>query len=128
MTSLRHFTALGLATISSPALAGPVQPFSNSALHAAQTAGKSVLVDVHADWCPTCRRQDPIVSEIARDPAFAKLVILKLDFDTQVAEEHALGVNRQSTLIAFHGTRETQRATGVTGRDQIRALAASALR
>ena len=131
MTSLRLLAALSLAAIAaaaSPAFAGPVQPFSTAALHAAQAAGRPVLVDVHADWCPTCRRQDPSVAELSRDPAFAKLVILKLDFDSQVPEKKALGVRMQSTLIAFKGTRESARATGITDRDAIRALAATALR
>lgn len=131
MTSLRLLATFALATIAvtaSPALAAPVQPFSTAALQAAQAAGRSVLVDVHADWCPTCRRQDPSVAELSRDPAFAKLVILKLDFDSQAPEKKALGVRMQSTLIAFKGTRETARATGITERDAIRALAATALR
>ena len=134
MTSLRLLAALSASTFvafvafAAPALAAPVQPFSIAALHAAQAAGRPVLVDVHADWCPTCRRQAPTVAEISRDPAFAKLVILKLDFDSQVAEKQSLGVRMQSTLIAFKGARETARATGITDRMQIRALAATALR
>ena len=131
MTSLRLLAALSASTfvaLAAPALAAPVQPFSIAALHAAQAAGRPVLVDVHADWCPTCRRQDPTVAEISRDPAFAKLVILKLDYDSQVAEKQSLGVRMQSTLIAFKGARETARATGITDRMEIRALAATALR
>lgn len=121
-------TAFSLAAVAAPAFAGPIQPYSVAALKAAQSAGKPVLVDVHADWCPTCRRQAPTVSELSRDPAFAKLVILKLDFDKQVAERLALGVRKQSTLIVYRGGRETGRATGIVDRDQIRALAAAALK
>ena len=124
---LATLSATALMAVSAPALAAPVQPFSTAALLAAQAAGKPVLIDVHADWCPTCRRQAPSVVEISRDPAFAKLVILKLDYDSQIAEKQALGVRKQSTLIAFKGATETARATGVTDREQIRALAATAL-
>ena len=121
MKSLRllaGLSAFALIAFAAPAIAGPVQPFSTAALRAAQTAGRPVLVDVHADWCPTCRRQAPTVTEISRDPAFAKLVILKLDYDSQVAEKKALGVRMQSTLIAFKGARETARATGITDREK----------
>lgn len=131
MKSLRFLAALSATAfiaVSAPVLSAPVQPFSTTALRAAQAAGRPVLVDVHADWCPTCRRQDPSVAEISRDPVFAKLVILKLDFDSQVAEKRALGVRMQSTLIAFNGYKEIARATGITARAQIRALAATALR
>jgi thiol:disulfide interchange protein len=44
------------------ALAG--QPFDTSAFQQAQAAGKPILVDVTASWCPTCKVQRPIVQEI----------------------------------------------------------------
>jgi len=129
MSKLRITLAgLALTMASGVAHAAPVQPFSNAALQAAQRAGKPVLVDVHADWCPTCRRQAPTIEAIARDPAFGRLVILKLNYDTQAAEKAALGVRMQSTLIAFNGARERGRATGITDPAQIRSLAASALK
>lgn len=119
---------LPLAALAAPAAAQPIRPFTSSALQAAQKAGRPVLVDVHADWCPTCRAQAPTVEAISRDPAFANLVILRLDFDAQVPERRALGVAKQSTLIAYRGGTERSRATGIVAPDQIRALAASALR
>jgi thiol-disulfide isomerase/thioredoxin len=114
--------------MSTTAIAAPVQKFSTAALQAAKRAGKPVLVDIHADWCPTCRRQAPTIEAISRDPAFAKLVILKLDFDAQVAERTVLSVTKQSTLIAYNGRNERSRATGITDPAQIKALAATALR
>ncbi|WP_353227388.1 thioredoxin family protein [Novosphingobium sp.] len=129
MTTRFLITALSAcfaAAISVPALAAPIQPFSAAALKAAQIAGKPVLVDVHADWWPTCRRQAPTITELSHDPAFARLVILKLDFDSQVPAREALGVSKQSTLVVYKGTRETARATGIVDRDQIRALVATA--
>lgn len=114
--------------VATPAVAQPIRPYSAAALQAAQRAGQPVLVDVHADWCPTCRAQEPTIQAISRDPAFAKLLILKLDFDSQVAERRALRVAKQSTLIAYRGTGERARATGIVAPEQIRALAASALR
>ncbi len=121
-------SAFAFSALSNIAIAAPIQKFSNAALQAAQRAGKPVLVDIHADWCPTCRRQAPTIEAISRDPAFAKLIILKLDFDAQVAERTALGVRKQSTLIAYNGRNERTRATGIIDPAQIRALAASALR
>lgn len=106
----------------------PIQPFSTSALQAAQAAGRPVLVDVHADWCPTCRAQAPTISAIARDPQFGKLVILELDYDKQTTEKRALAVRQQSTLIAFKGRTEVGRSVGVTDPIKIRFLATSALR
>jgi thioredoxin 1 len=118
--------AIGLA-FTSIALAAPIQPFSTAALKAAQAAGEPVLVDAYASWCPTCRKQAPTIDAMAKDPAFAKLVILRLDYDNQTAEKSALGITTQSTLIAYHGDKEVGRTVGITDPEQIKSLAQSAL-
>lgn len=118
---------IALAT-AAPAAAQPIEPFSTTALQAAQAAGKPVLVDVFASWCPTCRAQAPTIESLPRDAAFSKVVILRLDFDRQTAEERQLGVRVQSTLIAFRGAKETARAVDISDPGEIRALAATALR
>ena len=121
--------ALSIAvSITAPALAQPVKPFSVTALKGAQAKGQPVLIDIFAPWCPTCRAQAPTIDAISTDPAFAKLVILRLDYDHQTAERKMLGVNKQATLIAYHGTHETGRVIGVTDPGQLKTLAASALR
>ena len=128
MHTLRMFSlvAIGLA-FTSAALAAPIQPFSTAALKAAQAAGEPVLVDAYASWCPTCRKQAPTIDAMANDPAFAKLVILRLDYDNQAAEKQALGITTQSTLIAYHGNKEVGRTVGITDPGQIKSLAESAL-
>ncbi len=122
-----NFTACFIAVVATPVLAGPIQPYSATALKTAQKAGKAILVDVHADWCPTCRAQAPTIAAISKDPKFAQFVILKLDFDSQEAARAALGVSKQSTLIVYKGAREVSRATGITDPAQIKALVAKAL-
>jgi len=121
--------ALAVALAATAAVhAAPIRPFTTQALHAAQASGLPVLVDAHADWCPTCRAQAPTINALATDPAFRRLVILKLNYDTQTDEKRALNIRHQSTLIAFNGARETARSTGETAPAAIRALAATALR
>ena len=121
--------AFAVAVVAAAAAhAAPIRPFTTQALQAAQAKGLPVLVDAHADWCPTCRAQAPTITALATDPAFARLVILKLNYDTQNDEKRALNIRHQSTLIAFNGARETARSTGETAPNAIRALAATALR
>jgi thiol:disulfide interchange protein len=117
---------LGIALAAS-AIAQPIQPFSTATLKAAQAKGQSVLVDAYASWCPTCRKQEPIINALSKDRAFDKLLILRLDYDHQNAEKRELGIVQQSTLIAFDGGKETGRLVGVTDAEQIKALAKSAL-
>ncbi len=129
MSPLRQLAALLLLSLAftAPAIAQPIQPFTTAALKAAQAKGQSVLVDAYASWCPTCRKQEPIIEALSKDPAFDKLLILRLDYDNQNAEKRELGIVQQSTLIAFDGGRETGRLVGVTDADEIKKLAQSAL-
>ena len=117
--------SLAVAALATPAAAKPVKPFSVAALAAAQAHGDAVLVDAFAPWCPICRAQAPTIESMTTDPAYARVQILHLDYDHQAAEKKLLGIKMQSTLIAFHGRRETGRLVGVTDPAQIRQLAAS---
>ena len=38
--------------------------FDIPAFQDAQAAGKPILVDIYADWCSTCARQKPIISQL----------------------------------------------------------------
>lgn len=129
MSILRKLSTIGLFSLvlTAPLMAQPIQPFSMATLKAAQASGKSVLVDAYASWCPTCRKQAPTIDALSHDPAFSKLMILRLDYDNQTAEKRALGIATQSTLIAFHGEKETGRSVGQTDPAQIRTLAQTAL-
>lgn len=96
------------------ALAAETQAFTPAALETAQKAGRSILVEVTAPWCPTCRAQKVILSELTTQPKFADLVILQVDFDSQKDALKMLGVRMQSTLITYKGGQEVGRSTGTT--------------
>ena len=84
-----------------------------------------VLIDVYAPWCTVCARQQPLIESAAKDPANKDLIIFKLDFDKQKAEQRQFRVTKQSTLIAFDGKRETGRLLGSTDAKSIASLLAS---
>jgi len=125
---LAALIAMPLALVATAAPAAPVKPFSFAALKAAQAAGQPILVDVYAPWCPTCRAQAPTIDALATNPATKQLVILRVDFDHQDTEKAYLHVNKQSTLIAYKGSKEIGRSLGITDPNQINALAISTLR
>ncbi len=112
--------ALGAA----PALAATEIPYTQAAFQAAQTANEPIIVWVHATWCPTCAKQAPILAKLEADPAYKNLKVFKVDFDSQKDVTRAMGVQMQSTLIAFHGTKEEARSTGQTDEAAIRAIVA----
>jgi thioredoxin 1 len=130
MISRRHFLAsVGAAVVVSfgAADAGNEQSFTAQAFRAAQDAGKPILVDIEASWCPTCRTQARILNELTAQPKFRDLVVLRVDFDSQKQEVRNFGARAQSTLIVFKGTDEVGRSVGDTNPSTIAALLAKAI-
>ena len=120
---------LGLVAAAASALAlapaaAPVA-FDRAAFEQAQAANKRILVDVWAPWCPTCRAQEPIIDRVAAARGNENLVVFRVHFDDQKAEVRRFGAQRQSTLIAYRGTRETGRLVADTNPDRIAALVAT---
>ena len=109
------------------ASAAEIAPFTPAAFDAAEAAGKPILIDVSAPWCPTCKAQHPILSNLEAEAKFKDLVVLDVDFDSQKDVLRRFGVRMQSTLIAFKGDRETARSTGETRAEPIARLLDSAL-
>lgn len=101
--------------------------FTDAAFDAAQAAGRPILVDVFASWCPTCRAQKLTIDGMAEDPRMKEVVFFTVDFDNQKDVLRRLGVRSQSTLIVFNGRDERGRATGITDPTQIRDLLLRAL-
>lgn len=125
MIQFRAFFA-GLAALilvgAVPATAAEWKEFSPEALAAAQEAGKPILVDVFAAWCPTCRAQNPILVKLTKDPKYKNLLVLKADFDAQKEDLRALNVRSQSTLIVFKEGKEVDRSVGDTSELSIEGL------
>jgi thioredoxin 1 len=101
------------------------QPFDAKAFQDAQAAGRSILIDVSASWCPICRKQRPIIQQIQRERP--NLVVFEVDFDAAKDVLKRLRAQSQSTLIMFKGSTEVARSTGDTDPDRIRALVAKGL-
>src|SRR5215813_2715579 len=115
-------TIVATATAISPAFAASSQPFNAQAFADAQKAGMPILVAIHASWCPTCKAQAPILSELRADQKFKNLTYFVIDFDSQKDLVKHFGARMQSTLIAFKGEREVGRSVGDTDRTSIAAL------
>jgi thiol-disulfide isomerase/thioredoxin len=122
----RRFVLLAMAAVSvaasTSAFAASPKPFDAKAFADAQAAGKPILIAIHASWCPTCKAQKPILSELTDDPKFKGLAYFVVDFDSQKNLVQKFGARMQSTLVAFKGDREAGRSVGDTKRESISAL------
>jgi len=99
--------------------------YSESAFAAAQREGRTIIVDVHADWCPTCRAQAPILSELRNDPRLADALFVRVDFDSERAFLRAHRIPRQSTILVFKGRTEEGRSIAETNRNRLRSFVLS---
>ena len=113
--------AMSAALVAS-AFATETKTFDAESFAAAQKAGKPIFVGVHASWCPICKAQKPILSELMADPKFKDLMYFVVDFDSQKDAVKYFDVRMQSTLIAFRGATETGRSVGDRDRSSIAAL------
>lgn len=89
--------------------------------------GKPVLIAIHADWCPTCKAQEPIVAELLKTTEFKGITAFRVDFDGQKDAVKRFKATMQSTLIVFKGGKEVGRSTGDTKKDSIAALLRKAI-
>jgi thiol-disulfide isomerase/thioredoxin len=107
-----------------PAFAGSFQPYNKADFDKLVASGQPVLVHVHADWCPTCKRQLTVLGPMLNDPANAKVKAITVDFDKEAAFKQANKVGGQSTLIVYKGGKEVARSVGATDTAAIGGLVA----
>jgi thioredoxin 1 len=97
-------------------------PFNQAQFDAMRASGKPVALVFHADWCPTCRAQAPVLKGLLQTPALEPLTLYVADFDTEKALKKSFGVTQQSTIVVFKDGKEVARSTGDTQRDSLAAL------
>jgi thiol-disulfide isomerase/thioredoxin len=122
----RLFTLVAAGFIAVAAFASTA-PFDKAAFEKAVAAGEPVIVQFHADWCPTCRQQAPIVAELLADPKMKDVKFFIADFDKEKELKKALTVYSQSTFVVFKGGKEVGRQTGQTQKAAIESIFAKAL-
>jgi thiol-disulfide isomerase/thioredoxin len=116
------------ATLTTGSLAFAMdQNFDQKAFDAAQAAGKPILVEVTAPWCPICKAQAPILARLKAEPRFKDLATFTIDFDSQKSLLKKFNVQMQSTLIVFKGKQEAGRSTGDTDAASIEQLLAKSI-
>jgi thioredoxin 1 len=97
-------------------------PYDQAQFDAARTSGKPVAVVFHADWCPTCRAQAPVLKTLTQTPELKALTLFVANFDTEKTLKKSLGVTQQSTIVVFKGGKEVARSTGDTQQESLTAL------
>jgi thioredoxin 1 len=110
----------------SPALAAEL-PYRSDTLDRLLADGRPVVVDFHADWCPICRAQAPVIKNLLSKPEFKDLTVLIANYDTELPLRKSLNVSQQSTLVVFRHGKEVARSTGQTDPEKLAAFLRQAL-
>ena len=105
-----------------PVFAGQWMAYTSDQFSALTKAGHTVIVDVHADWCPTCLKQQPALKQLVGQSPFQSYDVLVVNYDQQADVLKKFNVSQQSTLLVFKGDKELGRATGITEPKAISAL------
>lgn len=125
---VRALLALGFSSVMAlSAVAAEFANFSAEAFDSARKAGKSVLVHVHAPWCPTCRAQMTTLDKLAPGADFKDVVALRIDFDIQKDALQAIGATSQSVIVVYKGDTEVARSVGATDPKVVQDVARKAL-
>ena len=122
MQFAKSASVITLASFMSLAMAGEIKPFSQVGFDALTAAGKPVVLDISATWCPTCRAQKPIIDSLMKQPAYKDVTLMTLDFDTDKPTLKRFKVRMQSTLVAFKGAQEVGRSVGDTSPEGLEGL------
>lgn len=63
-------------------------------------SGKTVLVDMYAEWCGPCKMISPIIDDLVKEYE-GKLEVIKVNVDDNPVSAAAFGVRSIPTLLVF---------------------------
>ncbi|MFS1523927.1 thioredoxin family protein [Microbulbifer sp. 2304DJ12-6] len=96
------------------------EAFSKARFTELQLAKQPVLIDVRADWCPTCKKQKQILTQFQKENPQCGLTILEVNFDEQKEWVKHFRAPRQSTLLLYRGAEQVWFSVAETRPDVIR--------
>jgi thiol-disulfide isomerase/thioredoxin len=94
----------------------PAPPITMDEYLARILAGKTVLVDIGAEWCPPCKKMEPVLKEIAVQKKDA-VVMITIDGGAQEKLAAALNAATLPTFIIYKNGKETWRQAGIVSKE-----------
>ncbi|WP_299592737.1 thioredoxin family protein [uncultured Microbulbifer sp.] len=101
------------------AVAENKEPFSEQRFNALKESGAVVLVDVFAEWCPTCAKQQEVIKKYRAENPDKDFHVLIVDFDKDKEWVRHFKAPRQSTLVLFAGEEQVWFSVAETRLDVI---------
>jgi rhodanese-related sulfurtransferase len=79
-----------------------------------------VLVDFGAEWCPPCKKMEPVLASLQKELA-GKYTLVKVDGGRDTEMMKANGVNALPVFIVYKNGKETYRVQGVVEKNILKA-------
>lgn len=116
-----------LALIGSAFAFAGFAPYEKAKFDSLVQSGAPVIAHVHATWCSTCRRQETLLNEMLKDPRYAKIQAVRVDYDKDTDFQKANKVNSRATILVFKGGKEVSRVVFDTDPAHIKTAVEAAL-
>ncbi|WP_462248692.1 thioredoxin domain-containing protein [Ferruginibacter sp.] len=95
-------------------------PFSLENFNAAINSSKTVLVDFGAEWCPPCKKMEPVLQSLQKNNA-GKFSLVKVDGGNDEAILKEYKVTQLPVFIIFKDGKQVWRKDGVVDEKEIAA-------
>lgn len=104
---------------STSAAAQSKEAFTQDRFEALQAENALILIDVFADWCPTCALQQEVLAQFRTEHPEVPMHTLTVNFDSQKEWVRHFNAPRQSTLILYRGEEQLWFSVAETRADRI---------
>jgi thioredoxin len=76
-----------------------------------------VLVDFGAEWCPPCKKMEPVLNQFMKENA-SKLTLVKMDGGVETELMKSLKVDALPTFILYKNGKEVKRKQGIVSKEE----------
>lgn len=82
-------------------------------------SNKPVLVDIGAEWCPPCKKMEPVIAQLKTEAA-DKYKIVNIDGATQVDIQKQLKIEAFPVFIVYKNGKEVWRKQGIVSLEELK--------
>lgn len=82
-------------------------------------SNKPVLVDIGAEWCPPCKKMEPVITQL-KNEAGEKYKVVNIDGATQIDIQKQLNIEAFPVFIVYKNGREVWRKQGIVSLEELK--------